>query len=226
MAKTATNIFRPEEKLQGSANYNSWKARFITILEENDLDDVVFNTIEDPTSIAGRNPFKKKQAKARRIIYDSVKEIVIPNITGLKTAKECFDTLANLYEKKGPSQKRVLKKRRRTLKVNKDEGVGSFFTKIAQVRGQLIAIGIAVDDDDLVQTVVDGLPSSWETFMEFVSGRENHPTFDRLWHDCIEEEGRTSDEATKEGNLALTTKTKKFKKPSSQQKKGKKPQLL
>ena len=76
----------------------------------------------------------------------------MPNITALKTAKECFDTLANLYEKKAPSQKRVLKKRLWTLKLNKDEWVGSFFMKIAQVRDQLIAIGIVVDDDDLVQT--------------------------------------------------------------------------
>ena len=174
------NIFRPEEKLQGSANYNSWKARLTTILEQNDLDDIVFNVIEETTSNAGKIAYKKKQAKARRIIYDSVKETVMVNITALKTAKECFDTLANLYEKKAPSRKRVLKKRLRTLKMNKDERVGPFFTKIAQVRDQLIAIGIAVDDDDLVQTVVDGLPSSWETFMAFVSGRENQPTFKKL----------------------------------------------
>ena len=68
--------------------------------------------------------------------------------------------------------------------------------------------------------------NSWETFLASVSGRENQPNFDRLWHDCLEEEGRVSGKAigTKEGNLALTTKTKKFKKPSPQQKKGKKPQ--
>ena len=83
----ATNIFIPEEKLQGSANYNFQKARLTTILEENDLDDIVFNTIEEPTSNAHRVAYKKKQAKARRIIYDSVKETLMPNITSLKTAK-------------------------------------------------------------------------------------------------------------------------------------------
>ena len=62
-----------------------------------------------------------------------------------------------MYEKKAPSEKRVLKKRLRTLKLNKDGGVGSFFTKIAQVRDQHIAIGIAVDDDDLVQIVIETL---------------------------------------------------------------------
>ena len=50
----AVNIFRPKEKLQGSTNYNSWKARLTTILEENDMDDIVFNVTEEPTSNAGR----------------------------------------------------------------------------------------------------------------------------------------------------------------------------
>ena len=95
------------------------------------MDDIVFNVIEEPTSNAGRLAYKRKQGKARRIIYDPVKETVMPNITALKTAKECFDTLVNLYEKKAPSQKRVLKKRLRTLEITKDEGVGTFFTKIA-----------------------------------------------------------------------------------------------
>ena len=51
--------------------------------------------------------------------------------------------------------------------MNKDKGVGPFFTKIAQVRDQLTTTGIVVDDDDLVQTVFDGLPNTWETFLAF-----------------------------------------------------------
>ena len=72
-------------------------------LDENDLDDLVINAMDKPTSNAGRLAFKKKKSKARRIIYDSVKETLMPTITPLKTTKECFDTLTNLYEKKAPS---------------------------------------------------------------------------------------------------------------------------
>ena len=54
------NIFRLEEKLQGLANFNTWKARLTTILEENDLDDIVFNVNEEPTSNADRLAYKKK----------------------------------------------------------------------------------------------------------------------------------------------------------------------
>ena len=60
MAEKVVNIFRPEEKLLGSANYNSWKARLTTILEETYPDNIVFNVIEEPTSNVGRLAYKKK----------------------------------------------------------------------------------------------------------------------------------------------------------------------
>ena len=102
----------------------------------------------------------------------------------------------------------------------------SFFTNISQVRYQLSTIGTLVDDDDLVQTVFYGLPSSWETFFAAISGREVQPNFERLWHDCQEEEDKIQRRASgvKEGNLALAAKTKKFKKSFPPKKKEKEPQ--
>ena len=49
----------------------------------------------------------KVRLELRRVIYDSIKEELMPNITSLKTSKECYDTLVNLYEKKAASQKSV-----------------------------------------------------------------------------------------------------------------------
>ena len=57
------------------------------------------------------------------------------------------------------------------MKMEKDTVVAYFFVKISQVRYQLIRIGVVVDDDDLIQIVVDGLPSLWETFLVDVNGR-------------------------------------------------------
>ena len=57
----ASITFKPEDRLEGSANFNSWKARLIATLEENDLDDLVINTVEEPTTNAGRDAFKRKQ---------------------------------------------------------------------------------------------------------------------------------------------------------------------
>ena len=65
----ATVGFKPEEKLHGSTNFNFWKARLTAVLDENDLDDIVLNVKEEPTTNVGRLAYKRKQGKARRIIY-------------------------------------------------------------------------------------------------------------------------------------------------------------
>jgi hypothetical protein len=59
---------------------------------------------------------------------------------------------------------------------------------------------VTVDDDDLVQAIFYDLPSSSETFLSSVNGREIRPTFERLWHDCLQEESHTAtrSEPTKE----------------------------
>ena len=82
----------------------------------------------------------------------------MPMIAPMRKTKECFDALANLYEKKSPTQRRDLKKKIPSLKMEKDEWTTILFSKISQIRDKLMAIGDKVEDDDLVYTIFDGLP--------------------------------------------------------------------
>ena len=116
-----------------------------------------------------------------------MKDNLMSLITPLKTTKECFDTLMNLYEKKAPTQNRDLKKKFHSMNMEKDETVTSFFTNISQVKDQLESISVETNEDDLLQTAIYGIPASWETFLVVVNGREEHPNFEILWHDCIQE---------------------------------------
>jgi hypothetical protein len=106
-------------------------------------------------------------------------------MTSLMTAKDYLDTLVNLYEKQDPSQKRTLKHKLKYLKLEKGESVECLCSRIAQIRDQRLVTGVTVDDDDLVQAIFYGLPSSWESLLSSVSGRDIHPTFKRLWHDFL-----------------------------------------
>ena len=65
LAKMTSISVRPEDRLEGASNFNVWKARVLNILEEHDLDNFVFNAVEEPTTNAGRTTFKKNQAKAK-----------------------------------------------------------------------------------------------------------------------------------------------------------------
>ena len=120
--------------MDGSSNFNNWKAKVIKILEEHDIDYYVTIIVEKPTSNVCPASLKRNQAKSRRSIYDSVKEHIILIITPLKRAKECFDTLVKLYETKATSQKRLLKSQLCSLNMEKDEYMNSFFTKISHLK--------------------------------------------------------------------------------------------
>jgi hypothetical protein len=138
----------------------------------------------------------------------------MPAMTSLMTAKDCMDTLVNLYEKYSPSKKRTLNKKLKYLKMEKGESMASFCSRIAQIRDQLLVIGVKVDDDDLVQAIFYSLPSSWETFLSSVSGRVIQPTFERLCHDFLHEESCTTTRSvlTKEENSTLASRFKGKKK--------------
>jgi hypothetical protein len=162
------------------------------ILQEHDLENYVTTMVEEPMNNAGRVASRKSQANFNRIIFDSFNDNIIPTMTLLMTTKDCLDTLVNLYEKQAPSQKRKLKHKIKYLKIEKGESMASFCSMIAQIKDQLLVTGVTVDDDDLVQAIFYDLPSSWETFLSSVSGREIQPMFDRLWHDFLQEESHTA----------------------------------
>ena len=50
---------RSEDRLEGSSNFNNWKAKIIAILEEHDLDQYVLLEVAEPTSAAGKASFKR-----------------------------------------------------------------------------------------------------------------------------------------------------------------------
>jgi hypothetical protein len=94
----ASSSVKAKYRLEGASYFNAWKARVFNILEECDLDELVTRMIEEPTSNIERVAYKKRQAKAKRVIFDSVEDIMMRLIAHLRTTKECFDALTNLYE--------------------------------------------------------------------------------------------------------------------------------
>jgi hypothetical protein len=176
---------RAEDRLEGATNFNVWKLCITNILQQHDLEQYLTIVVEEPTNNTGRTNFRKSQEKAKKIMFESVKDSIMPAMTSLMTSKDYMDTLVNLYEKQAPSHKRTLKHKLKYLKMGKGKSVACFYSRIAQIRDHLLVIGVTVDDDDLVQAIFDVLPSSWETFLSSVSGREIQPTFERLWNDFL-----------------------------------------
>ena len=60
------------------------------------------------------------------------------------------------------------------------------------MKEELGSVGVTVDDEDLVSLALLGLPKSWQSYQDFVNGREQLPGWERLWSDLVNEEIRRS----------------------------------
>ena len=61
---------------------------------------------------------KKKLVHAKRIIADSFKDHVIPQVSSLKTPKKVFDALMKLFEGKNINWKMTLRNQLRNVKIH------------------------------------------------------------------------------------------------------------
>ena len=203
-----------DEKLEGADNFRAWKYRVMLILEENDLEGFMEEDIPEPDGDEDKAKHKKSLVKAKRIIEDSIKDHLIPHVSSLKTPKQMFDALSQLYEGKNINRKMTLRTRLKNVKLQDSESIQSYFTRISQIREQIEAIGDSVEEAELVMTTMNGLPRPWDPFIKGICSRRKIMKFNRLWEDCTHEEARLEAREEKLGNeenQALTVHVRKGK---------------
>jgi hypothetical protein len=88
----------------------------------------------------------------------------------LKIAKEMYDALVGLFESKNTSRKLALRNQLRCITMTMSDSVATYFMKVSQLKNQLQAIGDTIDDAELVTITLNGLPSSWEPFVQSICG--------------------------------------------------------
>jgi hypothetical protein len=183
-------IFRVEDRLESATNFRAWNIKLLLFLEENDLLEYINQVIPEPVEDEDKVKKKKKEVMTIRILVDSVREHPIPHIAELKTAKKMYNALVKLFESKNISRKLALRNQLRCFKMSKSDTINIYLTKVSEIRDQLKAIGDEVPDTELVTISLNGLPISWEPFIQRICGGKNLPGLNHLWFDCVEEETR------------------------------------
>ena len=69
-----------EDKLEGIENLWEWKYRIGFILIENELDKYIKDEVPDPDEDEAKEKHHKDLIKAMRIIVDSIKDHMIPQL--------------------------------------------------------------------------------------------------------------------------------------------------
>jgi hypothetical protein len=79
-----------EDRLDGTSNFLSWKARVTLMLKDYDLWESVDKAITPPIDLTNSDAHNKKYIKGERVLLDSVKDHLIPHLNKKKMTREMF----------------------------------------------------------------------------------------------------------------------------------------
>ncbi|MCO5576757.1 hypothetical protein L7F22_030576 [Adiantum nelumboides] len=105
-----------------------------------------------------------KDAQAHALIAMSVKRTITPHIRSTKSAKQAWDILAGLYGGRNEAKIALLRKELESKIMNEEDDMDTFLVGIKDINEQLISAGEIISNSSLVQTVLDALLDSYQTF--------------------------------------------------------------
>ena len=122
-----------------------------------------------------------------------------------------FDSLTKLFAGKNINRKMTLRNQLKNVKIQNAETIQSYFTRVSRIKEQLEAVDEEVENAEIVMTTLNGLPRSWDSFIQGICARKKLVKFSRLWEECSQEEARIVAREEKMGSedQALTAHSKK-----------------
>ncbi|MCO5580502.1 hypothetical protein L7F22_034370 [Adiantum nelumboides] len=186
MADNNTDVFKMfaiEDRLDGD-NYPMWTYMMQHILVSKGVCNIVMGIdvrprfedigeIEDVVGLAAvrailptpeQARWDVKDAQAHALIVLSIKCTITPHICSAKSTKQAWDILANHYAGRDEAKIALLRKELESKIMNEEDDTDTFLAGVKDVNEQLIFLGEVILDSSLLQTVLDALLDSYQTF--------------------------------------------------------------
>ena len=87
------------------------------ILEEHDVEGYIKDEVKEPEGYEEKSKHMQDMIKDKRIIDDSIKDHLIPQVFSKKTPKEMFDALTSPFEGKNINRRMTLRNQLRGVKI-------------------------------------------------------------------------------------------------------------
>ena len=142
------------------------------------MDSYINEEVLVPEGDEAKALHKKKFVMEKRIVADSIKDHLIPQVSSLKTPKAMFDALTTIFEGNNINQKMTLRNQLKNV-----ETIQSYFTRVSQIKEQLEAVDEEVENAEIVMTTLNGIPRSWDSFIQGICARKKLVKFNRIWEE-------------------------------------------
>jgi hypothetical protein len=200
--------------LKGQANWNVWKFQTTVVLKSRSLFDVVAGVQVKPQQEDGKSAeiyekelkeFTTKDSKAQELLVTSVEEQVLVHLLTCESAKEMWDKLLSIYEKKSEVSLHLLQQKFFNLKFE-SESVAEFISKLQDICSRLKSMGENVSENMQITKILMSLPDEYKflaTAWESVPAEKQ--SVNELISRLMVEEERLKTSSSTENNEASET---------------------
>ena len=91
--------------------------RISLVVEEDELNSYIHEEVPVPEGEEAKALHKKRMVMEKRIIADSIKDHLVPQVSSLKTPKAMFDAVTKLFEGKNINRKMTLRNQLKNVKI-------------------------------------------------------------------------------------------------------------
>ncbi len=196
------------DKLNHS-NYHFWKIRIEHILALKDLENFL---IDDPPSGENVMPtettqWKRKDKKAQAIIGLTLSDDLLENVREVKTAKEMWQAIKNVFERHTLLNKLAARRKFYTATKNESESVLQFANRIRQLSATLATMNVTISESEKAMALLNGLPDEYRALisaLDAVDSDESEFKWEHVKSRVLQEEQRISMRVTSAQKRAET----------------------
>lgn len=152
-------------KLTGD-NYRAWKFQINAILRSQELLGVVdgTETLAANATADVNKKWSQRDGKAMAILFASLNSEQVLHVLDCKSAKSIMDVLEGIHQKKSDVRIMSLYEEYFSLKMNEDESVTAYFSKVRTIASELEDQGEKLTDNLKMCRIVSGLTPKFQHF--------------------------------------------------------------
>uniref|UniRef100_A0A2N9HIJ5 Integrase catalytic domain-containing protein n=1 Tax=Fagus sylvatica TaxID=28930 RepID=A0A2N9HIJ5_FAGSY len=173
-----------------STNYMIWKLQISAILDAYSVIEHLDGSIPQPmqflTSDAGVqsvNPtflaWKKKDKAILTLLYSTLTSPVLAMVIGLSTSQEVWNTLEERFTSTARANVLNLKLELQSIRKG-NESMNTYLQRIKITRDRLSAVGVLIDNEELLHIILKGLPKEYAPFASAIRTRDGILSLERL----------------------------------------------
>ena len=182
-----TIAIREGDKLKGSTNYYVWSLKLRAMLRAESqwgITESEQNPVAFPATIDGEviieAHLKKKKGLACRLLILLISDDLIDLVVGYSDPALIWKTLQEQFHGGDQSQILTLMSQLQSLKMSEGGSVEEYIKKARELKNRLSSMGERLSDKNVNQTLLDGLPRSYESTIQTLTHLNSNMTFEQL----------------------------------------------